>query len=212
MLAIDLPTDDRRAILAGLAFFAALAALPRLAGLAAFARPALPAHELPAVARADAGIVTLGDERCAVERDDIEPLVPLVRIVGAADVRRDRIAAGARETLPIGMRNAAAGIAHSLIETAVMRHDLALVEDHAGLELPHKRELARWTFRATRASSPGFTLFALLALFATRASGAVTARDAALTFFPARADRAGEPRFAARALLALLAFLPDFAI
>jgi hypothetical protein len=97
-LAINLPRHDRRTRLALHAARAGLTLITLTADLA------FPAQQLPPITGADARIRALANEGSAIERDDIERLVSLPGVIGAADIRRSSItaiAASARDTDPI---------------------------------------------------------------------------------------------------------------
>ena len=83
-LPIDLPALNGRARRTGRA---ALTARPLLTP---FSRHR---HRLPTLARAFAGVIAAGDERPAVERDDIERRIILVSAIGAAHPHRAAIGA-----------------------------------------------------------------------------------------------------------------------
>jgi hypothetical protein len=95
-------------------------------------RLALPSggrDQLPAVARARAGIICPRDEAGAVQRDDVEVLVALVVAVRATDRRRGRIAAGQRDRNPVGVRRLLRRILARLPCAAITEDDVARIGD-----------------------------------------------------------------------------------
>src|SRR6516165_11785074 len=69
------------------------------------------------------------NEAGAVERDDVELLVLLTILVGAAHLRRDRIATGDRKAYPVRAAGHLRRVLERLIERAVVANDFGLVGD-----------------------------------------------------------------------------------
>jgi hypothetical protein len=86
---------------------------------------ALTGHELPAVARTSAGIVLLGDERAAVEADEIEPLIANAVLIQAARIDRAAVVSRQREANPVGAARNLRSIFHSLEQSAVKQRTWA---------------------------------------------------------------------------------------
>src|SRR5262245_3463100 len=140
---VDRPTDDRRSICAGRAGVTLLSART---GLAAAAAAAFAAEELPAIARADAGIIAPGDVAGAFIYDDIKPLVLFIRVICAAHIRRSPItavAAGACDTHPIWATGGLCSVLARLPERTVVANDFALVDDTLLAPNLRNRQLAR---------------------------------------------------------------------
>jgi hypothetical protein len=97
--------------------------------LAASAGAACAGKQLPALARTRAGIVAFGDEARSVESDDIEPMIFEVLFVGAEHLRRDGVAAAARDQYPIVAARGSRRIFDRLESRAVVRDEIAPVMD-----------------------------------------------------------------------------------
>jgi hypothetical protein len=99
-LAVDLPAEDGRRRRAGSALRARLATLTLGPARSRSALFSSTDDQLPVLARTWAGLILAGDERRAIERDDIEPRINAGRVVGAADCRRDAVLTGSRSARP----------------------------------------------------------------------------------------------------------------
>jgi hypothetical protein len=90
------------------------------------------AEKLPSGVTGDPRIITERDEATAIELEDVQPLIFLIRFKPAAKVRRQAVAAivtGARNADPIIMRRLATGIARRLICCTGMRDHVAAIMD-----------------------------------------------------------------------------------
>src|SRR5262245_3452112 len=112
--------------LAGLSRLTRLAALTALAGLALLPALSLSTNHLPARTWARTGLVHAGNERTAVQRDDVEEAIIFGRlIIEAARRWRAAIPSRPRKTIPFlgGWRST--GVLAGLIEAAAVHHHVA---------------------------------------------------------------------------------------
>jgi hypothetical protein len=126
---IDRPVHDHHGIFVTRAAFTFSAARSNIAGGAAGAPVA---EKLPSGVTGDPRIITERDEATAIELEDVQPLIFLIRFKPAAKVRRQAVAAivtGARNADPIIMRRLATGIARRLICCTGMRDHVAAIMD-----------------------------------------------------------------------------------
>src|SRR5262249_10211003 len=124
--AVDLPRHDDGCSFAALAFrpcFPARADWPLLADAA------LTGEKMPAVTGTWTGIILECDERAAVERDDVEPLIIFLLVEQPARFDAAAVATSERNALPVIAAGDLRGIAQRLEAAAVVDDEFTAIGD-----------------------------------------------------------------------------------